>query len=132
MPVIFLEGLTGRLFREFGVVVAGSVLISSFVSLTLTPKMSSRMLKKTQNENKIFLKSEHFFTGIERSYKRALIAFMRRPWQSFIYMALIVGSIFFFGSLHQSELAPMEDKGRLIIMSTAPEVTAFERMDMYL
>src|SRR5690554_8127737 len=69
MPVIFLEGLTGRLFREFGVVVAGSVIISSFVSLTLTPMMSSRMLKKTQNESKIFLKSEQFFKGIERSYK---------------------------------------------------------------
>jgi len=131
MPVIFLEGLTGRLFREFGVVVAGSVIISSFVSLTLTPMMSSRMLKKTQNESKIFLKSEQFFKGIERSYKRSLIAFMRRPWQSFIYMALIVGSIFFFGSQLQSELAPMEDKGRLMIMSTAPEGTSFERMDEF-
>jgi len=131
MPVIFLDGLTGRLFREFGVVVAGSVIISSFVSLTLTPMMSSRMLKKTENKSKIFLRSERFFNGLTRGYKRSLIAFMRRPWQAFIYMALIIGSIFFFGSQLQSELAPMEDKGRLMIMATAPEGTSFERMDKF-
>jgi len=131
MPVIFLQGLTGRLFREFGVVVAGSVIISSFVSLTLTPMMSSRLLKKTENKSKLFLKSEKFFNGLTRGYKRTLIAFMKRPWQAFIYMAIIVGSIFLFGSDLQSELAPMEDKGRLRIMSTAPEGTSFERMDDY-
>ncbi|WP_107039666.1 efflux RND transporter permease subunit [Brumimicrobium mesophilum] len=131
MPVIFLEGLTGRLFREFGVVVAGSVIISSFVSLTLTPMMSSRMLKKTENKSKIFLKSERFFNGLTRGYKRSLMAFMKKPWQAFIYMAIIVGSIFFFGSQLQSELAPMEDKGRLRIMSSAPEGTSFETMDEF-
>jgi multidrug efflux pump len=131
MPVIFLEGLTGRLFREFGVVVAGSVIISSFVSLTLTPMMSSRLLKKTENKSKIFLKSEKIFEGLTRGYKRSLIAFMKRPWQALIYMAITIGSIFLFGSDLQSELAPMEDKGRLRIMSTAPEGTSFERMDDY-
>lgn len=131
MPVIFLDGLTGRLFREFGVVVAGSVIISAFVSLTLTPMMSSRMLRKTENKSKLFLKSERFFNGLTRGYKRSLIAFMRRPWQALIYMVLIIGSIFVFGSQLQSELAPMEDKGRLMIMSTAPEGTSFERMDEF-
>ncbi|RFC53288.1 efflux RND transporter permease subunit [Brumimicrobium aurantiacum] len=131
MPVIFLEGLTGRLFREFGIVVAGSVIISSFVSLSLTPMMSSRLLKKTKNRSKIFMKSERFFEGLTRGYKRTLIAFMKRPWQAFIYMAIIIGSIFFFGSQLQSELAPMEDKGRLMIMSTAPEGTSYERMDEF-
>ncbi|PWH81356.1 efflux RND transporter permease subunit [Brumimicrobium oceani] len=131
MPVIFLDGLTGRLFREFGVVVAGSVIISSFVSLTLTPMMSSRLLKKSKAKSKLFVKSEKFFNGMERGYKRSLIAFMRRPWQAFIYMALIIASIFVFGSQLQSELAPMEDKSRLMIMSTAPEGTSFERMDEF-
>lgn len=131
MPVIFLEGLTGRLFREFGIVVAGSVIISSFVSLTLTPMMSSRMLKKTKTKSKIFMKSERFFNGLTQGYKRSLISYMKRPWQAFIYMAIIVGAIFFFGSQLQSELAPMEDKGRLRIMSAAPEGTSFERMDEY-
>ncbi|MEX2484249.1 MAG: efflux RND transporter permease subunit [Brumimicrobium sp.] len=131
LPVIFLEGLTGRLFREFGIVVAGSVIISSFVSLTLTPMMSSRLLKKKQKQSNWFKKSEAFFTGLTNGYKRTLIAFMKRPWQAFIYMGLITGMIFFFGSQLQSELAPMEDKGRLRVMSTAPEGTSFERMDAY-
>jgi multidrug efflux pump len=129
MPVIFLQGLTGRLFREFGVVVAGSVIISSFVSLTLTPMMSSRLLKKKKKETAWFKRTERFFKGMTSGYKRTLTAFMLRPWQAFIYMALTIGMIFFFGSDLQSELAPMEDKGRLRIMSTAPEGTSFERMD---
>ncbi|MDX1651522.1 MAG: efflux RND transporter permease subunit [Brumimicrobium sp.] len=131
LPIIFLEGLTGRLFREFGVVVAGSVIISSFVSLTLTPMMSSRLLKKKKKESKWFIKSEKFFKGMTEAYKRSLIVFMRKPWQAFIYMGLTVGIIFYFGSELQSELAPLEDKGRLRIMSTAPEGTSFERMDEY-
>jgi multidrug efflux pump len=129
MPVIFLQGLTGRLFREFGVVVAGSVIISSFVSLTLTPMMSSRLLKKKEKESAWFKRTERFFTGMTSGYKRTLTAFMHRPWQAFVYMALTIGMIFFFGSDLQSELAPMEDKGRLRIMSTTPEGTSFERMD---
>jgi multidrug efflux pump len=129
MPVIFLQGLTGRLFREFGIVVAGSVIISSFVSLTLTPMMSSRLLKKKQSESAWFKSTERFFTGMTSGYKRTLTAFMNRPWQAFVYMALTIGMIFFFGSDLQSELAPMEDKGRLRIISTAPEGTSFERMD---
>ncbi|MGM0478493.1 MAG: efflux RND transporter permease subunit [Bacteroidota bacterium] len=131
MPVIFLQGLTGRLFREFGVVVAGSVIISSFVSLTLTPMMSSRLLRKKKNQTAWFKRSERFFKGMTSGYKRTLIAFMRKPWQSFIYMGLIVGMILFFGGQLQSELAPMEDKGRLRVMSTAPEGTSFERMDKF-
>ncbi|PHR43625.1 MAG: acriflavin resistance protein [Fluviicola sp.] len=131
LPIIFLQGLTGRLFREFGIVVAGSVIISSFVSLTLTPMMSSRLLKKKKKQTTWFKKSEAFFTGMTNMYKRSLIAFMRKPWQSFIYMGIIAGMIFFFGSRLQSELAPMEDKGRLRIMSNAPEGTSFERMDEF-
>ena len=131
LPIIFLQGLTGRLFREFGVVVAGSVIISSFVSLTLTPMMSSRLLKKKKKQTAWFKKSEAFFNGMTNAYKRSLIAFMRKPWQSFIYMGVIAGMIFFFGGRLQSELAPMEDKGRLRIMSTAPEGTSFERMDEF-
>lgn len=131
LPIIFLQGLTGRLFREFGIVVAGSVIISSFVSLTLTPMMSSRLLKKKKKQTAWFKKSEVFFTGMTNMYKRSLIAFMRKPWQSFIYMGMIAGMIVFFGSRLQSELAPMEDKSRLRIMSTAPEGTSFERMDEF-
>lgn len=131
LPVIFLQGLTGRLFREFGVVVAGSVIISAFISLTLTPMMSSRLLKRNENRSRFYRYTERFFDGMITAYRNSLIRFMKRPWIAFILMAISIAIIFWNGSLLQTELAPLEDKGRFMIMSTAPEGTSFERMDAY-
>lgn len=131
LPVIFLQGLTGRLFREFGIVVAGSVIISSFVSLTLTPMMSSRLLKKKKGNSRFFQMSEAFFTGMIEGYRKSLTRFMQRPWMALVWMALSFGIIAFFGSRLQSELAPMEDKSRMIVRATAPEGTSYERMDLF-
>lgn len=131
LPVIFLQGLTGRLFREFGIVVAGSVIISSFVSLTLTPMMSSRLLKKKKGSSRFFQISEAFFTGMIEGYRKSLTRFMQRPWMSLVWMVLSFGIIAFFGSKLQSELAPMEDKSRMIVRATAPEGTSYERMDLF-
>lgn len=131
LPLIFLEGLTGRLFREFGIVVAGAVIISSFISLTLTPMLSSRFLKKKEKKSKFYRVTEDFYTWLVDSYKSSLTRYMRRPWLSFLY---IIGTgiiIFVVGSLLQTELAPREDKGRLRIITTAPEGTSFERMDAF-
>ena len=71
MPVIFLQGLTGRLFREFGIVVAGAVIISSFVALTLTPMLSSKILKRRETHNRFYNATEPFFIKINETYKRA-------------------------------------------------------------
>lgn len=131
LPVIFLEGFTGRLFREFGIVVAGAVIISAFVSLTLTPMMSSRLLRKQEKESRFYAVTERFFERLISGYKNSLTNFMRRPWLSFIVMAFSFGMIYFFGGSLQSELAPMEDKSRLMIMSTAPEGISYEQMDAY-
>lgn len=131
LPVIFLEGLTGRLFREFGIVVAGSVIISAFISLTLTPMMSSRILRKRKKHSRFYNVTERFFEGMNNGYRRTLAWFMRHTILAFIMMAVSIGIIFLAGSTLQSELAPLEDKGRLQIMSTAPEGTSFERMDAY-
>jgi multidrug efflux pump len=131
LPVIFLEGLTGRLFREFGIVVAGSVIISAFISLTLTPMMSSRLLKRKQHHSRFYEFSERFFVRMNSGYHNALASFMKRPWLSFVLMAVCVVMIWLNGGALQSELAPMEDKSRLQIMSTAPEGTSYERMDLH-
>lgn len=131
LPVIFLDGLTGRLFREFGVVVAGSVVISAFVSLTLTPMMSSKLLKKSEKHNFFYRATEKFFVGMIGGYRKVLTTYMKRPWVSFFMMLGAIIMIFGLGSALQSELAPMEDKGRLRIMSSAPEGTSFEQMDAY-
>jgi multidrug efflux pump len=132
LPIMFLSGLTGRLFREFGVVVAGSVLISAFVSLTLTPMMSARILHKIEHENKLFALSEKWFNRLISRYHRTLRLFINRRWLAPVIMAASVVIIFGLGSLLRSELAPMEDKSRLMVNSTAPEGTSYEAMYNYM
>ncbi len=131
LPVIFLQGLTGRLFREFGVVVAGSVIISAFISLTLTPMMSSRLLRKNERHSRFYKMTEVWLDKLMSGYKNTLTRFMKRPWIAFILMAVCIVLIIWNGGSLQSELAPMEDKGRFQIKSIAPEGTSFERMDQY-
>jgi multidrug efflux pump len=132
LPIMFLSGLTGRLFREFGVVVAGSVLISAFVSLTLTPMMSSRILHKTEHENRLFKLSEKWFNRLISGYHRTLRRFISKRWLAPVIMAASVAIIFGLGSRLRSELAPMEDKSRLMVNSTAPEGTSYEAMYDYM
>lgn len=131
LPVIFLDGLTGRLFREFGVVVAGSVIISAFISLTLTPMMSSKLLRHRKKQPWFYRVTEPFFNKLINGYSKSLVRFMKRPWLAFFLMIISIAIIFFFGRTLQSELAPMEDKSRMMIMSNAPEGTSFERMDAF-
>lgn len=131
LPIIFLGGLTGRLFREFAVTVAGSVIISAFVSLTLTPMMCSRMLKKSTSESKLYLWSERVFDRMNDGYNRSLRSFIRHRWIAFIIMGASLVMIFWIGSKIPTELAPMEDKSRVRISITAPEGTAYEAMDQY-
>ena len=132
LPIIFLQGLTGRLFREFGIVVAGSVLISAFVSLTLTPMLSARTLHKSTHENKFFLWSERMFNSLVSSYHSSLRRFVAKRWVALVIMLGSIAIIFGLGAILPSELAPMEDKSRLVINATAPEGTSYEAMAAYI
>jgi multidrug efflux pump len=132
LPIIFLQGLTGRLFREFGVVVAGAVLISAFVSLTLTAMMSARILHRTTHENKLFEWSERMFTRLITGYERSLRAFVQKRWLAPVIMVFSLALILGLGALIPSELAPMEDKSRLQVSATAPEGTSYEAMSNYM
>lgn len=131
LPVIFLEGITGRLFREFGIVVASAVLISSFVALSLTPMMSSKVLKKREKQNWIYRKTEPFFDWMNSKYNASLQSFMKRRWLSFIIVGLTFGLIFLFSLILQSELAPLEDRGQINVNATGPEGATFEYMTEY-
>ncbi|SFG37207.1 efflux RND transporter permease subunit [Pontibacter chinhatensis] len=132
MPVAFLEDTTGRLFREFGIVVAGSVIISSFVSLTLTPMMSSRILKHQERPNWFYRKTEPFFLALTNGYRSSLEAFMRVRWMAFILILVAAGTIWWQMSTLQSELTPEEDRAGLRINATGPEGASFEFMDQYM
>ena len=133
MPVIFLQGLTGRLFREFGIVVAGAVVISSFVALTLTPVMSSGMLKKRERHNWFYRKTEPFFVGLNRAYNHSLERFMKVRWVGFVIILLSGGLIGLFlgGGLISEEIAPKEDRSSVRLFAKAPEGATFGYMDRY-
>ena len=133
LPIIFLEGFVGRLFREFGVVVSGAVLISAFVSLTLTPVLNIKLTRKNPTAHSWFYRlTEPFFKGLESTYQQLLSAFMRIKWVALVIIALCAGAIYFIGSNLQSELAPLEDRSQFRIQLTAPEGTSFDAMDNYI
>jgi multidrug efflux pump len=129
LPVIFLTGTTGRLFREFGIVVAGSVIISSFVALTMTPMLSAKMLKLRTKQNAFYRFTEPFYVWLNTGYSIALTKFMAVRWISFpIILAMGLGIYWLFNNL-QTELVPMEDRSELRINMTGPEGATFSFMD---
>ncbi len=131
LPVIFLQGLTGRLFREFGLVVASSVAISAFVSLTLTPMMSAKLLKRRAVQPWLYRKTEPFFVWLTSSYASSLQGFMKRRWLGFVVVVSAVGLIYWLGTNLPSELAPLEDRSEFRLQAQAPEGATFDYMDGY-
>jgi multidrug efflux pump len=129
LPVIFLTGTTGRLFREFGIVVAGSVLISAFVALTMTPMLSARMLKNREKKNAFYRFTEPFFVQLNLFYERTLTQFMKIKWVSFPIIGIMGLGIYWLFSNLQTELVPMEDRSELRINMTGPEGATFSFMD---
>lgn len=127
LPIIFLEGFVGKLFREFGIVLAGAVLISAFVSLSLTPVLNIFLSSKTGHDHsKFYLWTEPFFVGLENLYKRSLKGFMRLRWMAFVIVAACAGIIYFIGKGIPSELAPMEDRNRVRVSVTGAEGADFD------
>lgn len=132
IPIIFLEGFVGRLFREFGIVVASAVLISAFVSLTLTPVLNVYLSRKTFKHSKFYTATEPFFTGMENGYQKLLRGFMKIRWVAIPIILACFAIIFFIGGNLQSELAPMEDKSQFRLQVSAPEGTSYDAMDKYM
>ncbi len=129
LPVIFLTGTTGRLFREFGIVVAGSVIISAFVALTMTPMLSAKMLKHRSKKNAFYRFTEPFFVQLNLFYGRTLTQFMKVKWISFPIIGVMGLGIYWLFSNLQSELVPIEDRSELTIRVTGPEGATFSFMD---
>ncbi len=132
LPIIFLQGITGRLFREFGVVIAGSVLISAFVALTLTPMLSAKFLKRRETHNWFYNKTEPFFVKMNKGYANLLSSFLKKRYYAFLIVgAMIIAAVVLFRVI-PSELAPLEDRNRLQISVTAPEGTSYDYMDSFM
>lgn len=129
LPVIFLTGTTGRLFREFGIVVAGSVIISSFVALTMTPMLSTFLLKKREKQNWFYNKTEPGFLWLNEKYESALNSFMKVRWSAFVIILVMGVGIYQLVSIIPTELAPVEDRGEFRLNLTGPEGATFGFMD---
>ncbi len=130
LPVIFLSGITGALFREFGLVVASSVVISAIVSLTLTPMMSTRLLHKEEHANLMVRLTEPVFTWMTDVYARTVREVVDRPLIAIAAVIVSAASIVLIGGTLKTELAPLEDRGQITMNMTAPEGTTFDRMNV--
>ncbi|MCC6762724.1 MAG: efflux RND transporter permease subunit [Chitinophagaceae bacterium] len=129
LPIIFLQGFVGKLFREFGIVVAGAVLISALVSLTLTPVLNVKLTPKTgPKHGKFYHATEPFFRGMENGYRHLLSKFMKVRWIAFVIILLSGVGMYWFSNTLQSELAPLEDRSMFRLSVTAPEGTSYDAM----
>lgn len=132
LPVIFLEGFVGRLFREFGVVIAAAVLVSAFVSLTLTPMLNAYLIKGVHKKSKFYEFTEPYFEKMNKGYAGMLTNFMKRKWVSFPILIICIGFIGLFYTIIQKETAPYDDRSFIGMNITAPEGASYEYMDRFM
>ena len=133
LPVIFLEGFVGRLFREFGVVIGAAVLVSAFVSLTLTPMLNAYLMKSgEQKKSKFYNYSEPFFQKLNSGYAEALKSFMKKKWISFPILIACFGLIYLFFNILQKETAPYDDRSSIIITTTTAEGSSYEYTERFM
>ncbi len=124
-PIVFIEGMTGRLFREFSIVISGAVIISSFVALSFVPMLSSKMLKKKE-KGAFYKMTEPFFVWLNQAYKSMLVGFLKRKWLVFPITLLAVVLIVVFWKKIPAEMAPLEDRSQVTIRTSAPQGATFE------
>lgn len=133
LPIIFLEGFVGRLFREFGVVIGAAVLISAFVSLTLTPMLNAYLMKGgEQKKTKFYTFTEPFFVNLNTGYANALTSFLQRKWLSFPIIGVCIGLIVLFFAILPKETAPYDDRSLGIVSVTTPEGATYEYTDKFM
>ncbi len=132
LPIVFLQGFVGSLFREFGIVVAGAVLISAFVSLSLTPVLNVMLSKNDHKRSWFYTFSEPFFVGMDAGYRRGLESFMSQRWLAWVILVFCFGMIFFVGKMLPSELSPLEDRSLFRISTIMPEGTSYDYFESYM
>jgi len=130
LPIIFLDGFVGRLFREFGIVIGAAVLISAFVSLSLTPMLNAYLMKGgKQKRSKFYDKTEPFFVSLNKGYASSLQSFMEKKWLSFPILVLCLGMIYLFFTILPKETAPYDDRSMILVNVTGQEGATYDYMD---
>ena len=130
-PIVFMEGTTGRLFREFSIVVSGAVVISSVAALTFTPMLATKLLVKREKQSKFYEITEPFFVGLNNIYSKSLKAFINKKWLALPFIALMMVLILMLWNTIPAEMAPMEDRSRININTRGPEGITYEYIRDY-
>lgn len=125
-PIVFLEGMTGRLFREFSIVIAGAVLISAFVALTFTPMLATKLLKKKDQAGWFYRKTDPFFQWLTKAYDNGLQHFLKHKIIIWPIIILTLAGIGYLVSAIPSEMAPLEDRSQITIRTSGPEGSTYE------
>ena len=130
-PIVFMEGMTGRLFREFSMVISGAVVISTFAALTITPMLATKLLVRQERKSWFYSKTEPFFVGMNNFYQRTLAGFLRRRWVALPLIALMVGLIGWLWRAIPAEMAPLEDRSQISINTRGSEGATYEYLRDY-
>ena len=131
VPIVFMQGQTGRLFREFAFVIAGAVVISTFAALTFTPMLSTKILVRREKKNAFYAWSEPFFEGLNKYYSKSLEFILRNRWMTIVVMVAALGAAAWMWSKTPSEMAPMEDRSQVTVRTQGPEGVTYEYMRDY-
>ena len=131
LPIVFMEGTSGRLFREFSFVVAGSVVISSFAALTFTPMIATKLLKRRTEQKWLYRKTEPFFTGLNNIYYKSLNAFLKVRWVAIPVLLIMFVLIGYLWNKIPAEMAPMEDRSQITVNTRGAEGVSYEYMRDY-
>ena len=131
MPIVFMDGITGRLFREFSIVIAGTVCISSFAALTITPMLSTKILVRREKQSRFYRFTEPFFEGMNNHYGKGLGAILRHRWVVLPVVVALVGVIVWLWGDIPSEMAPMEDRSSVTIRTQGTEGVSYEYIRDY-
>ena len=130
-PIVFMQGTTGRLFREFSIVISGAVIISTIAALMFTPMLAAKILKKKEKQSYFYRKTEPFFVGLNRVYERSLAFVMRKRVWMIPFMVLMLGAIYYLWTHIPAEMAPLEDRSLISINTRGSEGVTYEYMRDY-
>ncbi|WP_374328112.1 efflux RND transporter permease subunit [Azonexus sp.] len=130
-PVAFMTGRTGKLFIEFALTLAGAVLVSGFVALTLSPMMCSVLLKHEEKHSKGFVLVENFLNGLNAGYRRVLSAALRQRWIVFLGFVVVAVACGVLLKALKSELAPVEDRGVILGVFNGPDGATLDYTERY-
>lgn len=131
VPILFMSGSTGKLFREFAFVIGGAIIISTFAALTFTPMLSTKILVRREKQSWFYNKTEPFFNGLNKYYSKSLDFILRNRYISLILMAVATVGCIWMWNTTPAEMAPMEDRSQINIRTQGPEGITYEYMRDY-